>query len=488
MKTLDAIKDLLAELDANEITYVHWKSNEALARSADGRNDLDLLIDGQSMERFEDVLTDLGFLPAVAPTYSQVPGITDFYGLDFGSNRLIHVHTHARLVLGDDATKNYHFPFHSEYLESRHRHEPFWVPSVEWEYLVFVARMILKHCPPDVIIGRRGRLTTSEKRELQHLENLVDHDEVARLREQHLPEVSTELWEAGRRAIESTSSAPERSAAGLRFQNAVAAHGRVGPFRETVRRNYRRSVHPLRKHHRTYRPKRVPELGGLFVSFVGSDGSGKSTAVAGVADMLRDDLWVVTGHLGKPPRSLLSKLLRRATRSILDPERLASLSRPAWETSADEQGFVFWLWHLAIARDRYREVRRLRRLVGLGAIVISDRFPSAALSTMDCPRIEIGKRSSPVARILSSREQWYYGKVGAPDLMLVLVVPSETALHRSGQDREFVTRRSSEVAARDWNGRGVVTIDGQMSAKDVRFTALSAVWAAITADRSSPPS
>ena len=43
-KTLKIVEDLCGALAEEKVDYCHWKSNEALDRSASGDNDLDLLI------------------------------------------------------------------------------------------------------------------------------------------------------------------------------------------------------------------------------------------------------------------------------------------------------------------------------------------------------------------------------------------------------------------------------------------------------------
>ena len=58
---------------------------------------------------------------AVLPPAREVPGVSHYYGLDRPSGRLVHVHAHFRLVLGDDTTKNFWLPIEAAYLASRSR-------------------------------------------------------------------------------------------------------------------------------------------------------------------------------------------------------------------------------------------------------------------------------------------------------------------------------------------------------------------------------
>ena len=59
--TLALTYRLCQALEAERITYCHWKSNNALDRSASGDNDLDLLVSRADVPRFTGILYRLGF-------------------------------------------------------------------------------------------------------------------------------------------------------------------------------------------------------------------------------------------------------------------------------------------------------------------------------------------------------------------------------------------------------------------------------------------
>src|SRR3972149_5695055 len=80
--TLDLIHRLCQALEAEGITYCHWKSNNALDRSASGENDLDLLVSRADVPRFTRILCRLGFKQGEAPAEKQFPGVLDYYGYD----------------------------------------------------------------------------------------------------------------------------------------------------------------------------------------------------------------------------------------------------------------------------------------------------------------------------------------------------------------------------------------------------------------------
>src|SRR5215216_6886032 len=143
--TLNLIQELCKALDLEGVIYCHWKSNAALARSARGDNDLDLLIRRHSLQRFTAILQRLGFKEAHVPSEREVSGIANYYGYDPAADRLVHVHAHYQLVLGDDMTKNYHLPIERPYLDSALQAGIFKIAAPEFELIVFIIRMMLKH-------------------------------------------------------------------------------------------------------------------------------------------------------------------------------------------------------------------------------------------------------------------------------------------------------------------------------------------------------
>src|SRR5206468_8721203 len=171
---LTAIADLCAELENARIEYCHFKSTDALERSTTGENDLDLLIAEEDALRFRRVLRTLGYVESIGVRAQDVPHVRHLYGLDRTSLRLIDVHAHERLMIGDDATKNYRLPIESAYLATASREGLFPVPSREFEFALFIVRMMLKHGSPEAMATGRGRLSAREREELTYLADGTD--------------------------------------------------------------------------------------------------------------------------------------------------------------------------------------------------------------------------------------------------------------------------------------------------------------------------
>lgn len=475
---LALVGDLLQALDGAGVAYCHWKSNEAIDRTLRAENDLDLLVARRDGARFNTVVHGLGFRVARPTPDRHVPGLVDHFGRDAGSGRMVHVQAHYQLVLGDDMTKNYRLPIEDAYLASRWRLGPIAVPTREFELLVFLVRMVVKHCPWDTQVARQGRLTPSERRELEFLSERSDPAVLEALRAEHLPFVSAELLAEGRRALDARAG---------RVQRAVAGHRLLGALQPFARRSWPDDLR-LRLWRRLRRRRARPtggrwlDNGGLLVGVIGGDGSGKSSAVAASAETFAGVFPTQAIHLGKPPRSRLTRVVGGVLRRLGVARETRRL--PAW-TDWETVGFPghgFVLLHTLTARDRHRAYRAARRAADRGALVISDRFPLQGIALMDGPRTVAleGLDRRPGARWLARREASYYREIDPPDLLLVLRVdPDVAVVRRPEQDAEFVRRRAAEVWAHDWTGADAVVIDASRPQDEVLDQVRSAIWAAL---------
>jgi thymidylate kinase len=466
---------LCARLAAAGVRYCHWKSNEALGRSLSGDNDLDLLIDRADAAAFRAVLADLGAVEVRQPAARRVLGLEDFLLLDDATGRIVHVQPHFELIVGDDMTKSFRLPVEQAMLAGAEG-KPLPVPPPAVEYLVFLIRMTIKHCPLEALVARKGRLTGSERRELAWLEERIDPTLTESSRAALFPHVDSALWQSMRAAAQPGSSLVFRARTGRRLLRSLRSDSRRSLPIDTGLKVARRIRGRLG---RESRMRKTLARGGLFVAVVGGDGSGKSSLVESIVAGLSSTIAVQRVHLGKPPRGFLNRVVTRPLRVLRNRGAFGATRLPAWNEFDRHPGIVYSLWHWLIARDRLRAYVHARRSAGRGMLVVSDRFPLAELSSMDGPRLQglpaVGR--SGLAGLLARSEAAQYRRIRPPDLVLVLRVAPEVAVARRGeQDTGFVDHRATEVWDADWQQPGVVVLDASAPAAAVTRAALTEIW------------
>jgi thymidylate kinase len=487
---LDSVATLCHALQSASVRYCHWKSNNTLDKSATGDKDLDLLVARADSLKFSSVLSKCGFKPAHAPADKRMPGVLDYFGYDAGADKWVHVHAHYQLVVGHDLSKNYRLAIEQPYLESAVQRGIFKVPAPEFEFIVFVIRMVLKHSIGYAIIAGEGRLKPAERNELLYLQNQVEQVRIDRILERHLPYLGVTLFWNCVDALASDSSTWCRVKVGHRLATRLRAHARRARHNEFAltlsRRRIRGAPHKYRL-----------GTGGALIAIVGGDGAGKSTAVDGLHRWLSGHFTTTCVHLGKPAWSPVTITVR----GFLKIGHLLGLYGA--ETSVEETlaeksflspGYAWLIREVCRARDRYWTYIRARRRAENGGLVIFDRFPLAQIELMDGPlaRRFVRDLADPpsarhflqpradnrLARFLIQLEENYYKEIVPPELLIVLRVDPDTAVQRKPDEQErHVRERSTEVWRLNWQHTRAHIIEASKCRRDVLAELKELIWA-----------
>ena len=496
LSVLPLVQRLCNLLSVEDIDYCHWKSNNMLARSASGENDLDLLISRADAPRFTEILFRLGFRQVKAPVEKEMPGVQDYYGYDEQAEKWVHVHAHYQLIMGHDMTKNFRLVLEGPYLESASQGELFRVPAVEFEFIVFVIRMILKHSTWDAIIGREGKLTTSERKELIYLQAGSNQQRLQEILKRHLPYIDTKLFRGCVQALQPGGPTWHRIKTGQELQirlRASAVHSLpVDAFLKLSRRGIlmirRRIFKSSSKYHLA--------IGGAMIAILGGDGAGKTTAVDALHPWLAKNFEAIKIHMGKPAWSWTTL----AVRSILKAGQMlglypleASFDETIQQKSLVSPGYPYMIREVCRARDRYWTYIKARRLAAKGALVILDRFPLPQIQIMDgaqteqfIRQLQHGPRAkqfltprleSRFARFLVGLEESYYHQIVFPELLIVLRVNPKIAVQRkTDEDPISVEKRSTEIWELNWEKINAHVIDASKSKAEVVSELKTLIW------------
>lgn len=478
---------LCDELSQTGIRYCHWKSNNNLELTLNGVNDLDLLIHRKDRQRFIEIIFKLGFKRTADPSLPFIPGIANYYAYDPEKNRFIHVHAHFQLVVGHDATKNFRIPIEDAFLDSAQLVEGIKVPAPEFEFIVFVLRMVLKHLTWDAVLRKEGHLSKKETQEFHYLHKRINPGEVDTLLRKDFLFLPRDNFDRCLTALSHKRFSVSDYHNGSLLAHSMAGLSRISPFMDFFRKmSYRGRLILRHLLHLKFR-KKVLINGGMMIAIVGGDGAGKSTLIEELYKWIGIEFDTAKVHFGKPSWSLSTLMVRSFIKIIrtitFQPFQEAPM---VYSTERDRIKFPGILWAIrecCTASDRLRLYRKVRRMTTNGRIVLMDRYPVDNIRFMESPQIRRmynGAATTPLLRWLINKEESYYRFISPPDLLLVIKVDPEISVQRKQEEEEAAVRaRAEEIWNYPWNPEKASILDGSCSKEEVLQQAKRILWASL---------
>lgn len=481
------VERLCLELNQAAIRYCHWKSNARLDLTLAGINDLDLLIHRKDRQRFIEILFRLGFKRTADPSAPTIPGIANYYAFDPDVNRFIHVHAHFQLVVGHDATKNFRIPLEDAYLASARVVDGIRVPAPEFEFIVFVIRMVLKHLTWDAALRREGYLSKNENFELQYLREHTQPAEIDDLMRCQFSFLSQKSFDLCLAALVNKKISFRDRFNGSNLSHNLNGLSRISPMMDFFLKTGYRASHILGQLTRRKARRKVLMNGGLMIAIVGGDGAGKSTLINELHEWLSTEFDTAKVHFGKPPWSMTTLMIR----SLLKIGRL--VSRQPFQkapviysndpSSIKFPGVAWAIRECCTASDRLRLYRKVRRMTTNGKIVLMDRFPVENIKFMESPQIRRMYNGAPQTTLIQwliQKEESYYRFISPPDLLLVIKVDPEISVQRKVEEEESSVRaRAAEIWTYPWDDQKASILDGSLSKEEVLNQAKRLIWASL---------
>jgi thymidylate kinase len=481
---LELVARLCSTLAAEKIDYCHWKSNANLDRSANGDNDLDLLVARAHVQKFTEILFRLGFKQAYDAPDLQMPGVLDFYGYDPAADRFAHVHAHYQLVFGHDATKNYHLPIEKEYLAACTQGELFKVPEPEFELIMLIVRMMVKGSTWEMVLLRQTGISSDARQEWDYLQERISPARLAEILDKLLPWLGRPFFEDCMRALKPGSSLLFRLRTGEELRRRLSAHARRSTTLDIWLKLWRRVAQGVQHRFLGRSFKKRLSNGGALIAIVGGDGSGKTTAIKSISAWLSEEFYLRKIHMGKPEWAFTTIVIRAFLKigrtlgfypfSNENSEFTVYTDDPAYP------GLPTLIREVLTGRDRYLTYAAARRFTTNGGLVVSDRFHLPPIKYMDGPQVERLTATVPsnwFIRLLIKLEKQYYEPIMYPDLLIVLRVDPEISVQRkTDETAESVRARNGEMWRLDWSQTPACLIDASKSKDEVLADLKALVW------------
>jgi thymidylate kinase len=486
--TLPLLLIILGDFRRQAISYCYWKSSRRIPSVLAGEGDLDLLIARHDQHRADAILLERGFKPFPSVAMRDHPAILSYLGYDEPSGRLVHLHLHFRLIVGERLHKNYRIPWETEILARAVPHPALPVkildPASEAVLLGVRACLELRRLDPVTLRGWRTTLARFALDRKQLAETL-DH---AQLTGRATELLGDDLGAMLTDAIYGEGSFEENG----RLQQAIRRH--FAPYRtynalEARLRSAARAIHwaagGLNKFHlHLPRPwsRRAPG-GGCVVALIGIDGSGKTTVNTVIRAWLSSEIDVMPVYFGtgdgRP--SLLLRPFKLMVPLLTPLLKTKPSGSSHGKVSKDAPGRLYSLllmvWAAVVAREKRSKLLAAYRGASRGLVVVTDRYPQNEI---------IGFNDGPLLTRLARAPSWLRRWEASayalaqrlpPDLVIKLIVTPETIAKREpDMDPTVIEQRIEAIPRLAFSGARVVSINAEQPLADVIRGVKQEIW------------
>lgn len=496
-KKLNLIEDLLNEFHSEQINYCHWKSNEHLDASMTADTDLDVLFDEGQKESIELLLGRIGFKRFNSIRQKQYKDIEDFIGLDLPSGKVVHLHAHFRLTLGEAFLKGYQVDLEEKVLNSRVFDETFGIYTISPAF-----EMVLLYIRESLKIRKRDVAVMFLKNKKQYTGNILSEYKWLRQKvtNSELEFVLKSIFENYKPIFQIMSGSFNRievlKLSGL-IKKEFTKYRLFSPFNAVLLRWYRElSVKIYKKSaiffNRPIVSKRINPRGGLVIAVVGADGSGKSTVTTNLQSTFKVKLDVYRIYFGRGDgRISWSRKLLLSIKSVLVPSKaIKRINKVEGPAGKKPKGFLANIYKcleaLIVANEKRKNLKLMKAARMRGMLVICDRFPqNQVMGYNDGPLLSyLSSSSNPFFRMVSKLEAVVYKKAenNPPDIMFKLIADAKIVEARKPNETslEMLEAKIAGIKGLNFaNGCNVVTIDATQPLEKVLFTIKKKIWNSI---------
>lgn len=492
--SLDLIEDLLNAFHREDISYCHWKSNQHLDASMTGDTDLDVLFDEKQKHILELLLKKLGFKKFNSIKQKQYRDIEDYIGLDQGSGKVVHLHTHFRLTLGEPFLKSYQLDFEDNILTSRVFDETYGIYTINpsFELVLLWIRESLKLRNRDILrmylknkIQYSGNILneynwlkerTSDLELKSILQNIFDNYE---------PVYGFITGKFDRREMLKLSGLIKKEYKKYRLYSAPKALI-LRWYREVSVKVYKKTASFL---NRPILSHRINPRGGLIIAVIGADGSGKSSVIKNLKATFSNKLDVYRIYFGRGDgRISFSRKMLLNAKGKLDatPTTNHSDLRVKQTSSEKKNGFIANIYKclmaFLVANEKRRNFKLMKTAKNKGMLVICDRFPqNQVMGYNDGPLLNhLAKSKNPIFKALSSLEAKIYAKAenNPPDVLFKLIADASIVEARKPNETplESLKKKIEGVKKIQFRNCEVVTVDAAQPFDVVLSEVKKKIW------------
>ena len=428
-----------------------------------------MLIQKESASEFESLLLEKGFKRVNSSYHSTYPGVDNWIGFDYPTGSFIHFHVHYELVTGLEGFKNYVLPWKSIALDSRVLDDNYHIYTVKYEYelIELYTRMILKQNIVEIIKSSLFGLKVkkSNLQEYEWLKKKIDNDELRLVCEQCYPNCDIGF------IVDCLQKSNLNQQEYVKLRRIIIRY-----FSLFDRKNERfiyfknflfKLKNKFKIHHNPYViSKKTSFKSGLIISFLGVDGSGKSTITEEIAKWLgwKYSVSCISLGIGREKKKKLRQLKQNLNMS----------GTPTKDSSSKKQSLKQAIHFYGFSSIINKDIQKISRFRSNGGIVITDRFPQISyFGVSDGPKI------LEKYEFLSRREKKNLEIVNQiqPDVVFKLMVPLETLLERRPNDNKELLKKKYDVLKKiHYDQSKMIDVDATVSMEEEILFIKREIW------------
>lgn len=488
------IHSLFNLLNQGNVRYCHWKSNINLDDVLSGQSDIDLLVYRSDSDKFDAIISSIGFKYVVEPKWASHSSIYHYYGLDCETGIIVHLHVYYQIITGGSLLKAYRLPIEDMLLKNRRMVNRVYLPTKEAELVSFIIRKVIEHASllEIFLLHRDSNVKGSSVRdELQWLLDEITQAKALNLIEYWLPSITPKLFNESIKQLLSDKVTIKQVLLSRKMCSALRNYTIYPRISRFFVRNY---IFFQRVRYRIFN-KKTSKLsrGGVVIAIVGAEATGKTTTIKEFRTWLGKWLSLTTVHTGKPPSTLLTfipnilmPLLRRVLPKLKSSEVERDISdNPYLSDLKGSRLFIYLVRSIMVAYDREKRLRWAHRQAAKGKVVISDRYPSYETGAMDSSQVKaesIDKGFLSINKFLAKIENDIYRRIPPPNIVIKLSIHVDLAVERNvlrtkkGESEEYVRRRHAQSVKQMYITPWLYELDTGQSISDTLLEIKRFIW------------
>ena len=452
---MNIINKICSEFEKSGIKYCHFKSNQHLDKSFEGKSDFDILADYRKKTQVDIILAQCECKRFETVKINNYPGVENWLAFDYETGILYHIHLHFQLATGLVHVKEYILPWRDLILESAIRSSEFGImisdPNVEM--LILLTRMIVKANTKSKIKSFFGfyHLADGMQREYNYLKDRIDLDILLRYAGEIYGVKTVNVIKYIINENRVNSNLFRKLNRCLRKE--LNVFKRISFLKAKINSTYISAVvfksKVYKKLDRFHVSKKTTASGGKIIAFIGVDGSGKSTLSKEIVLWLKkiESKKIYMGA-GDGAQNLVHKVIKGAQRKYRKRKRDAiavtienSLNKIEKKLSlfGNPKKFLIKIINCMsiynVVKNNHKRLINMNRYRLNGGFSVLDRYPQIQQENMN-DGIKLKKYANEtdsfLVRYMANREMKFMRIVNEiqPDIVFRLNISIESCMNR----------------------------------------------------------